>query len=166
VLMLAVVFSGFYGVFVYLRVPRAMTENMGDETLEAIVLRLADLDREMRAKALSLPDDLLAIIDRSVAGTRLGGSFRRLVSGRDRQCPTAAAVADWPRIARALTGEAAKLDKEVYGLLLQKHQLLERARSDLKHKAIIDLWLYFHVPLAFMLLAALTAHVVSVFIYW
>ena len=166
VLMLAVVFSGFYGVFVYLRVPRAMTENLGEETLEAIVLRLADLDREMRAKALSLPDNLFALIDHSVSGTRLGGSFLRLVSGRDRQCPTAAAVAAWPRIARSLTGEAARLDKEVYGLLLQKHQMLERARRDLQHKAIIDLWLYFHVPLAFMLLAALVAHVISVFIYW
>jgi hypothetical protein len=54
----------------------------------------------------------------------------------------------------------------VYGLLLQKNQLLERARRDLRYQAILDLWLYVHVPLAFMLLAALVAHVVSVFIYW
>ena len=40
------------------------------------------------------------------------------------------------------------------------------ARRDLRHKATLDLWLYFHVPLAFMLLAALIAHVVAVFIYW
>lgn len=166
VLMLAVVFSGFYGVFVYLRVPRAMTENLGEDTLESIVLHLADIDREMRAKALSLPDTLFALIDRSVTGTRLGGSFARIVSGRDRDCPTAAAVEAWPRIARTLTGESARLDKEVYGLLLQKHQMLERARRDMSHKALIDLWLYFHVPLAFMLLAALATHVVAVFIYW
>ena len=69
-------------------------------------------------------------------------------------------------MARRLTGDTARVDKEVYGLLLQKHQMLERARRDLKHKAILDLWLYFHVPLAFMLLAALTVHVISVFIYW
>jgi len=36
----------------------------------------------------------------------------------------------------------------------------------LRYKAMLDLWLYFHVPLAFMLLAALAAHVISVFIYW
>jgi len=54
----------------------------------------------------------------------------------------------------------------VFGLLLQKNQLLERARRDLRYKAILDMWLYFHVPLAFMLLAALVVHVVSVFIYW
>ncbi|MGZ5112119.1 MAG: hypothetical protein ACXWHC_06975 [Usitatibacter sp.] len=166
VLMLLVVFSGFYGVFVYLRVPQAMTENLGEDTLEAIVLRIADIDRVMREKALSLPDTLFALIDRSVAGTRLGGGFLRLMTGRDRSCPTAAAVREWSGVAKRLTGDVAKLDKEVYGMLLAKHQMLERARRDLRHKAIIDLWLYFHVPLAFMLLAALIAHVVSVFIYW
>lgn len=166
VLMLAVVFSGLYGVVAYLRIPRAMTQNLGEETLAGIVLQLNDLDREMRAKALSLPDRHLALVDASVAGTRLGGGFRRLLTGRDPACPTAAAVAAWGGGARALMGDAAKLDKEVYGLLLRKHELLERARRDLRHKALLDLWLYFHVPLAFMLLAALVAHVVAVFIYW
>jgi hypothetical protein len=166
VLMLLVVFSGFYGVFVYLRVPRAMTENLGEDTLDGLLLRLADIDREMREKALSLPDELFAHIDRSVAGTRLGGSFGRIITGRDRACPTAAAVREWPKVARSLSGEHARHGKDVYTLLLQKNQVLERARRDIQHKAVLDLWLYFHVPLAFMLLAALVAHVVSVFIYW
>lgn len=166
VLMLAVIVTGLYGVVVYLRVPRAMTENLGEDSLDSLVLRIADLDREMRDKALSLPDRLFALVDGSIAGTRLGGSFLRLVTGRDPQCPTAAAVRDWPRIARGIAGVTAHLDKDVYGLLLQKQQMLERARRDLQHKAVLDLWLYFHVPLAFMLLAALVAHVVAVFIYW
>ena len=33
-------------------------------------------------------------------------------------------------------------------------------------KAFLDIWLYFHVPLSFALLAALIAHIVSVFFYW
>jgi hypothetical protein len=166
VLMVAVVLSGFYGLFVYFRVPRAMTANLGEETLEAILLKIADLDREMREKALSLPDDLLAQIGKSAEGTRLGGSFFRLVSGRDPGCPTAAAVARWPDLAKRLKGESARLGKDVYAALLKKHELLHRARRDLRHKAILDLWLWFHVPLAYALLAALFAHVISVFIYW
>lgn len=166
VLMLLVVASGFYGVFMYLRVPQVMTENMGEETLDSTVLRIADIDREMRGKAMSLPDELLSAVDRSIAGTRLGGSFRRVITGRDPECATAAVVGRWSGPARRLTGEPANLAKEVFGLLLEKQQLLERARRDLRHKALLDLWLFFHVPLAFMLLAALTAHIVSVFIYW
>jgi hypothetical protein len=30
----------------------------------------------------------------------------------------------------------------------------------------MQIWLYFHVPLTIALLAALTAHIVSVFLYW
>jgi len=166
VLMLAVVLSGLYGTVVYMRVPRAMTANLGEETLDSLLLRIADVDREMREKALSLPDALLALVDRSVNGTRLGGGVLRLMSGRDPSCPTAAAVRDWPRVAAGLKGDAARLSKEVYGELLQKNQLLARARRDMRYQAILDLWLFLHVPLAFMLLAALTAHIVSVFIYW
>jgi hypothetical protein len=166
VLMLAVVVSGIYGVVAYMRIPGAMTENLGEDTLAGLVLRVGDIDREMRSKALSLPDPLLRLVDASIAGTRLGGGFLRLVTGRDPECPTARAVARWPAASGDLMGEASRLEKEVYGLMLRKNQVLERARRDLRHQALLDLWLYFHVPLAFMLLAALAAHVVSVFIYW
>jgi len=166
VLTLLVVASGFYGVFIYMRVPDAMTANLGDETLASIVLRIGDIDREMRAKAMSLPDALFALVERSVDRTCLGGSAWRLVSGTDRSCPTAAGLREWPPLARRLTGEAAKLDKEVFALMLKKNELLARARRHLRHQALLDLWLYVHVPLAFALLAALAAHVISVFIYW
>ena len=166
VLMLAVVASGFYGVFFYLRVPRAMTENLAEESLDSIVLRIGDLDREAHAKSMSLPDECLTLVDRSITGTRLGGSALRLITGRDPRCPTAAAIAKWGDASRRTRGDEANLAKDVYTVLLEKHELLQRARRDLRHKALLDLWLYVHVPLAFALLAALGAHVVSVFIYW
>jgi hypothetical protein len=166
VLMLIVVASGFYGVFAYMRVPRVMTANLGEYTLDAMVLRIADLDREMREKALSLPDVLFALVDRAVKNTRLGVGFGRILSGTDPKCPTALAVREWPRAASGLKGESALLSKEVYALLLQKDLLLGRARRDLRYQAILELWLYIHVPFAFMLLAALAVHIVSVFIYW
>ena len=166
VLMLAVVASGFYGVFFYARVPRAMTQNLGESTLDSILLRIGDLDREARAQALSLPDECFKLVDRSVTQTRLGGSAIRLITGRDPGCPTTAAIAAWPAASRRLRGEEANLGKDVYTILLEKNELLQQARRDLRHKALLDLWLYVHVPLAFALLAALVAHVVSVFIYW
>ena len=33
-------------------------------------------------------------------------------------------------------------------------------------KAIMEIWLYFHVPLSIALLAALIGHIISVFFYW
>lgn len=166
VLTVATVASGFYGVYIYLSVPGLMTANRGDETLDAMLLKVADLDGEIREKALSLPDQILTVVNASLDGTRLGGSFLRVLTGRDRACPTAAAVRELPEIGKRLSGDLAKLNHEVYTLLLQKNEILARARRDLRFKARLDLWLYFHVPLAVALLAALSAHVISVFLYW
>jgi hypothetical protein len=44
--------------------------------------------------------------------------------------------------------------------------LLGRVRRDISYKAMMDLWLYLHVPLTFMLLVALLAHIFSVFFLW
>ena len=166
VLMLAVVASGFWGLVLYYRTPRAMTDNLGEDTPESLLLRLQDLDRDLREKAISLPDELLEMVDRSIRGTRLGGNVVRLLRGDEPRCATAAALAAWHKPSSRLKGEAARLGKEVYEMLLRKHEVLQRARRDLRHRALLDLWLYVHVPLAFALLAALAAHVVAVFIYW
>ena len=44
--------------------------------------------------------------------------------------------------------------------------MLARLRRHLRLKALLEIWLYVHVPATFALLAALTAHIVSVFFYW
>jgi len=49
---------------------------------------------------------------------------------------------------------------------VRKQELVSRARRAVKLKARLDIWLYIHVPLTIALLAALTAHTVSVFYYW
>ena len=51
-------------------------------------------------------------------------------------------------------------------LIGQKATLVKQLRRNLQIKALMDIWLYFHVPLSFALLAALIAHIVSVFFYW
>ena len=45
----------------------------------------------------------------------------------------------------------------------EKSALLARIRRDIRYKALMEIWLYLHVPLTFALLAALTAHIVSIF---
>ena len=42
----------------------------------------------------------------------------------------------------------------------------DRITRDLQVQALMEVWLYVHVPLSIALLAALVAHVVSVFFYW
>jgi hypothetical protein len=54
----------------------------------------------------------------------------------------------------------------VHVLLDEKLVLLNRVRRDIAYKTMLELWLHFHVPVSFMLLAALIAHVVSIFFLW
>jgi hypothetical protein len=113
-----------------------------------------------------MPDNINHIIQASVEHTRIGGGALGQLSGRARKCPTAAAVTAIQASVRQFKGEEARANKDLYALMLRKQKLVERARLDIRYKAILDFWLYLHVPLSLALLAALTAHIVSVFFYW
>src|SRR3546814_4328321 len=90
-----------------------------------------------------------------------GNSATRL-SGRYPGCATTAAL-------RTLTlsrGSDAEAREKVVGLLKQKEAALARLRKHLRIRALLEIWLYVHVPLTFALIAALSAHIISVFFYW
>jgi hypothetical protein len=58
------------------------------------------------------------------------------------------------------------LGEQVVGLLEKKAAALQRVRGYVQRRALLEIWLYIHVPLTVVLIAALIAHVVSVFFYW
>jgi hypothetical protein len=60
-------------------------------------------------------------------------------------------------------GESAQ---KLLDLIARRRDLTARINRDIKLHAQMQIWLYFHVPLTFALLAALLAHILSVFIYW
>lgn len=165
-LMLLVIFSGFYGVYAYLRFPRMMTEKMGENTLESLFLKISDLDQEAGRIALQLPDEINQAVLLASQKTRIGGGFFQQLSGRQKNCPTAIALDKIQSIGANLKDEYAKANRELYFLMLKKQTLLNQAREDVMFRARLSVWLYFHVPLSIALLTALIAHVVSVFFYW
>ena len=166
VLMLAVIVSGFYGVWAYVRYPAQITDALGEDTQESLLLKIADIDRQARTLALSLPDAANKLVMAAAQGTRIGGSWRLQLAGRDRACPTTAAVAGLAAVGKTLTGAAARVNQQLFALMARKEELVARARRAVGLKARLDLWLYIHVPLSVALLGALAAHIVSVFFYW
>jgi hypothetical protein len=166
VLMMLVIFSGFYGVYAYLRFPRLMTEKMGEDTLENLFLKIADLDQDARRMALQLPDEINRAVLNASQQTRIGGGFFQQLSGHQKNCPTALALQQIQTLGAGLKDEHAKINRELYFQMLSKQTLVNRAREDVMFRARLEVWLYFHVPLSIALLAALTAHIVSVFFYW
>jgi hypothetical protein len=55
---------------------------------------------------------------------------------------------------------------ELYLLQARRLHQLQRLRAYLRNKAWTQLWLLFHVPLSFGLLALLFGHIIVVFFYW
>ena len=170
VLMMAVIFSGFFGVYAYLRFPELMTGNMAGETLETMLLKIGDLDRKCRRLALDLPDEINTVVMKSTRSTlrelAAGGTFRSQIKGVNAACPTRTACDALMQVGIHLTPEQAKINGQLLSEMTRKSTLIDRVRRDMRFKALMRVWLYFHVPLSFALLAALIAHILSVFYYW
>ena len=165
-LMMVVIASGFYGVYAYLRFPTLMTENLAEDTLESLTLKIADIDREARRLALGMSDEVNRAVLESIQETPIGGGVLAQLRERVANCPTTGAVKLIKARAATVKGEDARKHQDLYGMMLRKQRLVGRARTDIRYKAIMDIWLFFHVPLAVALLAALVAHIVAVFFYW
>ena len=165
-LMMIVILSGFYGVYTYLRFPSLMTENLAEDTLESLTLKIADIDREARRLALGMSDEMNKAVLTSIKETRIGGGVYAQLRETVPNCPTTIAVQLIKTRAGTVKGDEARKQQDLYGLMLRKQRLVGRARTDIRYKAIMDIWLFFHVPLSVALLAALVAHIVAVFFYW
>jgi hypothetical protein len=165
-LMCLVIGSGGFGVFCYARYPRVMTENRHGTTMLQMLGRIASLNDQLRTAAMSVDDRTAALVECAVETTSIGGSVWRQLSGHYLSCATAAALAGIAEIPVNATPELAAAMRQLRILLDEKGQLLIRARQDIRYKAMMDMWLYFHVPLSFALLAALLAHIIAVFYLW
>jgi hypothetical protein len=165
-LLMSVIANGFYGLYAYLRFPRTLTENLGEDNLDTLLLKIAELDEMARLNALQLPDEINHIVYKARQDTRIGGNIFEQFSGRQKDCPTSAAVRELQNLGRNLKGTQPKLHRELYSIMLRKETLVARARKDVMLRARLGLWLYIHVPLSIALVAALIAHVVSILFYW
>lgn len=167
VLMLLVIASGFYGMYAYLNYPQLITQNMGEDTLDGMLLDIAELDELARVRALNLPDEVNELVTKSRKGTRVGGNLFQMLSGYQRDCPTAVAAQRILQLGEKYTSDdQPKLMRDLYSVLVRKEKLVSRARTEILLKARMEFWLYFHVPLSIALLAALVAHIVAIYFYW
>ena len=182
VLTLLVVASGLYGVYVYLRYPRRLSENRGDAGQDDFYEQLADIDNRSRRVAEELGDEYEEFVSSGIARTQLGSTLWLRLRKRDESQivlsdgaaskvvpnPGQEAALDWlaDRQARESDRDVAAAIGELSALLRNKRRLLRQIREEQGIRATLELWLYVHVPLTAGLLMALFAHVLTVFLYW
>jgi hypothetical protein len=165
-LMVLVIASGVYGIFAYARYPRQMTRNRMGTTQPQLLGQIASLDGEIRSALLGADDAVVRVVAPATERDEIGGSVWRQLTGRYPTCPTTAALVELNRLERTLPMDRQEAMRNLPVLLARKAELLGRVRRDIQYKAMMDVWLFVHVPLTFALLAALVAHILSVFFYW
>jgi hypothetical protein len=165
-MLLIVVVSGFFGNYAYMIYPRQMTDNMGEDSLDGLLLRIAEADKLARQIALLMPDDINNLIARACRETYIGTGLLEQLRGYRENCPSALAVQQLTVMSGDLSPEQRKLYRELYSIMVRRESLVKRARLDLMYRARLGFWLYFHVPFTIALLVAMTAHIVAVFVYW
>ena len=165
-LMMIVILSGLYGVAAYHALPTRLSNSRTEMTRPQMIDTVRKLDRQLQIAAQPLDHHHTEIIRRSIAQDPFrAGLFGRL-SGSAKRCRTAFALREMRRRLATAAGEEGDAIESVVGLLERKGAALTRIRTHLRVKALLEVWLYVHVPLTFALIAALAAHVVSVFFYW
>ncbi|HEX7886171.1 MAG TPA: hypothetical protein VF474_09355 [Phenylobacterium sp.] len=165
-LMMLVIASGVLGIWAYATLPQRLHGNRGETTRKQMLEALQSLDRQLHDLALPLDREGAQVARLSLEETELGGSFWRRLTGAYGDCATRRArhrLAALPAPAEPRQADALA---KIAIVLEQKSDVLGLARRQMQITAFLEGWLFVHIPATFALLAALTAHIVSVFTYW
>jgi len=182
VLMSLIIASGLFGVYVYLKYPQRLSENRGGANRSALIDELEDVDERSKRIASKLPPEFQELVSSGISRLQLGESTWQRLRGRDLSQvllkrgndyavvanPGQEAALDWlaDQQAKCREPETAAVIGELSALLRNKRRLLKPLTEDMRLQALLEVWLYAHVPLTAALLAALLVHILSVFVYW
>jgi len=163
-LMMVVILSGGYGISAYATVPMGLSANREEQTQPEMVEGLRAIDRQLHDAAQPLPAAEAEAVQAAIAQDPFGGGLRQRLSGRADDCATLRALTLLEGSALAENSNSPVIPR-VRGLLGRRRGLLDRMRRQMRLRALLEAWLYVHVPLTVALMAALTAHIISVFYY-
>jgi len=163
-LMMFVILSGIWGISAYATLPAALSNNREQMTQGQMLDALRAIDRQLHEAAQPLDRHYADLVLAALEQDPFDGGLRARLSGRYRHCATRAAADGFTHAAMA--GARDPAIERVESLLQRRLSQLDRVRRHLRIRALLEVWLYVHVPATFALLAALTAHIVSVFYYW
>jgi len=165
-LMMLVIASGVYGAAVYATLPKRLSESSAEFTRPQMLEAIEKLDRQLQLAAQPLAVEETRILQLSLNDDPCRGSLFATISGKYPRCRTERArMALSGRIDAAPDGQKQAIDAAVK-VLQRKGAVLSRIRQQMRIRALLEVWLYVHVPITFALIAALAAHIVSVFFYW
>jgi len=184
VLMVVVILSGFFGIFVYVRYPNLLSNNRAGDTLDSLLEKIQKVD-DKSLRAANTPN-LSQLVESAINGCEIGGGWWKQITAKTSSTivvpfafdPDAreqtqsnagqALIIDVlaNRLSQISGGDEAGAIQALLANFATKQTLLKRIRRDIQIRAILKIWLFVHVPISFALLAALITHIIVVFLYW
>jgi hypothetical protein len=164
-LMMLVIASGLFGIVAYARLPQAMSLNRAETTQAQMLDTLRALDRQIHETAQPLGPAHAAIVRQTLENCDVAGGLHARLTARHPRCGNRAALRELRDEMRKNPPDKETLAQLVF-LLERKEATLAQARRHIRYKTLLEIWLYVHVPATLALIAALVAHIVSVFFYW
>ena len=166
VLMMLVIVSGALGIWAYATLPQRLHGNRGETTRKQMLESIDSLNRQMHDVAQPLDRAGAELARMSIDDTELGGGFwKRLTNSYD-DCANKRAAARLRALPPPSSAVQAEALTKLEQLMQQKAEVLGLARRQMQITAFLEGWLFVHIPATFALLAALIAHIASVFAYW
>ncbi len=158
-LMMLVIVSGIYGISVYATLPERLSTNRREMTRGQMVEALEAIDRQLDNAAQPLDRDDADLIIAALEQDAFRAGMTARLTGRYPGCKTR-------RAQSAFASDGSEEHERVNALLGRRKAQLDQIRRQMRLRALLEVWLYIHIPATIALIAALIAHVVSVFYYW
>ncbi|WP_299768774.1 hypothetical protein [uncultured Pseudoteredinibacter sp.] len=186
VLMCVVIFSGFYGLYAYMRYPDKLSRNRSNQSLDQRFSELDELDQQGKDIASRCNTDIQTLINSAIARTSLGGGLWSQLKGQDNSKVELSASEDNQsrtkvvdnrnqqaaidyiamRIPNVSKKQEAQDLQDILYIFGRRRELLNRIRREISLQARLKVWLLFHIPTTIVLIVALIIHIVTVFLYW
>jgi len=177
VLMVLVILSGIFGVFAYRTYPSARNDLKKTSSLDELFRQVEEFDAQLIRMLSPSAEDIRHVVTSAIARTAVGGGFFDQLLARDessvelngvvkKNTNQEEAIDYLLRRSRELKGEELNALNDLIRTFNSRRGVLDAIRDDIQMSAIIQVWLYVHVPATFALISALLAHVYAVFFYW
>lgn len=184
VLMCAVIFSGFFGLYKYTSVPSLLARNRSGLSRSALFAELYDLDQEAQSIAAKCLPEVGESVKSALQRTSLGGGVRAQLFMRDKstflslpedgELPSIKSNTDQQALVTMITLRIPQAAKRLEAqnlqtllrALVRRQAVIRQLRRDISLQGWLKVWLYIHIPLTLALIVSLIIHIVTTFVYW
>lgn len=156
-LMMIVVVSGIYGAVQYVNKPHEIQSHRGGATLAKLVEEEAGLAKEIKDLFINHSDRFVKLAQSLLIPLPKG--YWKIIKAK---FPAMLSPEQIAQQVNKLPEAEQEIGLELVALANRRIELLKKIQTELIVAKKLKLWLFFHVPVTFMLLSVLTVHIVSV----